>query len=112
MRGSLTWNRTIARDSSKGAVTAMLPKGCSPDSPDQIEQRLLEDMQRAELTYRQAVMQSRAAVEHFASLPIGHADGAHGRHQAARTEAAALEKYQNAVKAFSDWVLHGKSPGS
>jgi hypothetical protein len=89
----------------------MSPKECNPESDsDQIKRGLRDEVQAAEAAYRQAVAHSRAIADRSGDLPLGHPDGAQVRHLAARTEAAALEKYRSAVKAFSDWVLHGKSP--
>jgi hypothetical protein len=89
----------------------MSPKECNPESDsDQIKRGLRDDVRTAEAAYRQAAAQSRSIADRLGDLPLGHPDGAEARHLAARTEAAALEKYRSAVKAFSDWVLHAKSP--
>ena len=89
----------------------MSPKERTPDGDsNRIKRGLRDDVRAAEAAYKQAVAHSRAIAERFGSLRHGHPDGAEARRQAARAEAAALEKYRSRVKVFSDWVLDGKSP--
>ena len=75
-------------------------------------QRLLEETRAAEQAYRQAVAHSKAMLARFRDVPLGHPDGDLNRRQAARAEACALEKYRNALKAFTEVVLNGKPPKS
>ena len=86
-------------------------KGDNPKGErEQLEHALLEEMRTAQLAYRQAVAHSQATAQRFRDLPFGHPDGDRARREAALAEAAELEKYRNAVKAFSDLVLHGRPP--
>lgn len=83
--------------------------GSHKDEREQ-RQRLLEETRAAERAYRQAVAHSKAVLDRFSDLSLGHPDGDFSRRQAARAEASALEKYRNALKAFTEVVLNGRPP--
>jgi hypothetical protein len=74
------------------------------------EHVLLEEVRRAERGYREAVALSQAMAEDCGrTLPFRHAAGDRGEREIAKVEAA-LERYRNAVKDFSDLVLYGRRP--
>jgi hypothetical protein len=99
------------RSAAEVGAAAMSWKGNNPKGErEQLEHALREEMRRVELAYRQAVAHSQATAQRFRDLPFGHPDGDRARREAALAEAAELEKYWNAVKAFSDLVLHGRPP--
>jgi hypothetical protein len=75
-----------------------------------VEHALLEEVRRAERAYREAVALSQAMAEDGGrKLPFRHSEGDGERRETARVEAA-LERYRNAVKDFSDLVLYGRQP--
>jgi hypothetical protein len=99
------------RTAAEVGAAAMSLKGDTPKGErGQLEHALLGEMRTAELAYRQAVAHSQRTAQRFRNLPFGHPDGDRARREAASAEAAELEKYRNAVKAFSDLILHGRPP--
>jgi hypothetical protein len=79
---------------------------------ERIERTMLEEVRRAEVCYHDARALSEAVAESISDRLFGHPDGDRARRDAARAEAAALERYRSAVTEFSDLVLHGRRPGS
>jgi hypothetical protein len=101
------------RSAAEVKAAALSWKGDNPKGErEQLEHALREEMRTAELAYRQAVAHSQATAQRFRDLPFGHPDVDRARREAALAEAAELEKYRNAVKAFSDLVLHRKAAGA
>jgi len=75
----------------------------------QLEQALLEEMQTAEQAYHSASAEYKKAMQWHGNVP-DHPYGAHVVREAAALERAALERYVEALKAFSDLVIQGRQP--
>ncbi len=81
-----------------------------PQDRQHLEQELLGQVNTAAQTYRSAKAQTKIILEQYADLPLGHSDGNLARRQAAANEAMALERYRQALHAFTDLIIHGRQP--
>ena len=79
------------------------------DDEERLEQRLLEEMHNAEKAYRLAIAERKRVTAEYGAM-LDHPDGAHALHQSVKNERVALENYTRALKAFSDLVVHERSP--
>ena len=80
-----------------------------PEDVQRLEQELLEQMRAAAKTYRQAIAEHQRVAGEFADM-LDHPDGAYAWRTAAAQESRALEEYAQAVKSYSDLVVHGIRP--
>jgi hypothetical protein len=74
------------------------------------ERAAREDLLQAETEYRDAVALSRFIADDIRELPCGHPDAEVARQRAADREASARERYQIALKDFSEVILYGRRP--
>ena len=76
---------------------------------ERLEKKLLEKMQAAERAYRAAAAEYKSIRAEFADM-LDHPDGTAAVSQAALHERVAVENYRRALRAFTDFILHGRLP--
>lgn len=77
---------------------------------DTLERRLRLQLDSAAEQYKEAKQTLRVALNLRAELGCGHADGDHAFRRALQQETAARGHYTAHLKAFTDFILHGKIP--
>jgi len=80
------------------------------DERRKLERELLEKLKTAERDYRLAVSESRSLSEQSKDLGLQHPDGRQSIRNAVAIERAAMQKYQDALRSFTDFVVYGIMP--
>jgi hypothetical protein len=81
----------------------------SHEERERLERELLRALKAAEREYRAAAKEHEDVRQQFASL-LDNPDGALALRKAARNERLVGERYAQALKRFSNFVMHGTLP--
>ncbi len=82
------------------------------DERRRLERKLLEKLKAAEHDYRSAAADFKSLSEQSKDLGLAHPDGRQAIRNAVASERAAMQKYQAALRAFTDFVVSGIMPPS